>query len=344
MIYIIKKSKFLIITFVTISFFSLLMVYLLQKSINLDVNSDVLLSSDSITFKVGNSNNEENDYINLLNLDGKYTLIKNEIVSNYKAIFFNEELRKEPEIIKGRFFNKNDFLKDKKYIVLGKKLTNNIITKDGKDYYYLENDYYEVIGIMGDKKEEKAYDCYAYINLDSLLIEKDNEFIQGELSIDSKTKTREVYENLKQKYDKAGYIVKEQNENKSLIARMLELSATNTFSYMLEIVGILVINIILITEYWIKKRKIEIGVKRTVGSTKFRISINIIKELILISLFSYLVGYCLFLIVSYLIDGYFHFYLLTTVIVLIISIVIALIGSLVPIIIANKMEASEVIK
>lgn len=338
----IRSSSFLIIIFITISFFSAFIIYSLQKTINLQLGQDGFLSEEAITFEC--ECNEDSINTDLLSLKGNYTLIKEASgFSDYKAIFIKGKYNDKPEMIEGSFFKEEDFNKDNKYAVVGKNLLENVVNENEKKYYSIEGSYYEVIGVMGNSKEDTPYDNYVYVNLDSLL-EKDGSYLNGKFIIDGRLNSNNLFEEITEKYKDTSMSVKKVNRTSSLTEDIIKDNIASKTKYIIEIVCVLVINTFLITEYWIKDRDKEMGIRRVVGATKMEISFRILRELIIIGLISYLTGYLLFLGVTYIMDGYLHFYIETMIYVLLIVMTSSLLASFVPIIKANKMEPSEVIK
>lgn len=376
MIRLIKKSRFLIITFFVISFLSLIIIYTMQKGISMQMDNKEFLSDETISFNCSRDNgisdktseNADEDYSKdkndiasskssnhtnggdeniglsneLLNLDGDYILLREDDMRN-KALFFKGQLKDSPKMISGRFFEEDDFNKGEKCIVVGKDKASNIVNKDGEDMYFFEGDYYRVIGVIGDLKEKKLSDYQVFINLDSLL-RKNNSYIEGNYKIDAKTNTNKVYDNVKLVCNENSIKVKETENENNFIKQYINGYVSDTVKYVLEIVCVLVINIFLIAKYWINSRRREIGIKRTLGATRLRISSRILFELLSISIVSYSLGYMVFLIVSRVKDGYFHFYGATAISVLCITVISAILSCIIPIRNAVKMEPSEVIR
>ena len=339
------RSFLLVITFFAISLFSLLTIYTVEKSVNVKIGQDKFISDKAVKFNCKKNDPKKQIQISkiLLDLDNDYIVLKESNgVLDYKSLFFNTELKNEPEMLEGRFFDKKDFMCDKKYAVVGKNCLDNITEENGEKYYFIENDYYEVIGIMGNEKKETSYDDSIYVNLDSLLV-KDSCFLEGNFIIDGKNESDKLFNNIEKEYKKIG-IQASKIRNTGVLSDILKMEISETTKNIFEVVSILIINILLITKYWINKQKKEFGVRRINGSTKGRIALRIICKLLLISTISYLSGYVTFIIISYISDGYFCFYPLATSIVYLIAIISALVASIIPIVKANKMQISEVIK
>ena len=108
--------------------------------------------------------------------------------------------------------------------------------------------------------------------------------------------------------------------------------------------GSFILSTICVTEYWINKRKKEIGIKRAFGETKLRTFVSIITELLILCLISFGIGYILYLLVTFVREGYVHFYAKAMMLSFIVTIISALITAIAPIISVNKMEPSEVMR
>lgn len=340
MIRIVKKSKYIMVLFIIISFFSAASVYSSERSMKLYSNQNDFISDNAISLSINGDNGKLGK--SFLELDNDFVLLKNDQngIANY-GVFIKGEINKIPRMLKGRFFTESDFQENKKVCVIGKIFQDQIINRDGIDYFYYKNDYYEVIGVLGDQYQDTPDDCSFYYNLDL----KQGNSIDGEYYFDARENTEKIYSSLENNSNKDSV-----NLNKKILEKDKYYSeiASNTFAISIkdkvEILTIIILNVLLLTEFWIKSRTKEIGIKRAFGANKLRVSISIIGELIVLSSISFFIGYGLYLIISYLEERYLHFYAGTMIIVFVISIASALIASIVPILNANKIEPIEIIK
>ena len=71
-------------------------------------------------------------------------------------------------VIWGRSFQKSDFFAGKKVALIGRNRRNDCQTIDGKAYYAVQGELYEVIGILGIESPS-LLDNYLWINLDAML-------------------------------------------------------------------------------------------------------------------------------------------------------------------------------
>lgn len=339
---IIKKSVFLIIVFITISFFASYATYLIEQAVKSQKEICVLLSRDAKKFSL-NSGEEVQQDDSLLHLNSNYTLVKKGVnLEDFRAVFFKGKLNKKPPILTGRFFDESDFGKNKNLAVVGKVFQQVLIKEDGKEYYYDGKTKYEVIGVLGDSKMKTTEDYLIYINLDSIL-NKDGLSLKGDYYIDAGEKTSDILANIKQIYTNKQMDFKEEKEEESPLGNLL-FSENGNVKLVVQIVIIFILNTVCVTEHWIKNRKNEIGIKRAMGSTKLKISISILKELLLTSTISFILGYLVYIFVAYLQDGYIHYYFKSVIVSYVICIISVLITSLVPIYRANKMEPAEIMR
>ena len=96
--------------------------------------------------------------------------------------------------------------------------------------------------------------------------------------------------------------------------------------------------------YWIEKKKKEIGLKRAMGGTKRKVFWELVKEILIMSLSSFIIGDMLYILISYIKTGYIHMYIYSIFIVFGITLMLALLISLVVIKKINKMELAEIMR
>lgn len=340
----IKKNIYLIIIFIAISFFSATTVYLIQKDISINSFGNDFLTFDAVSFRIKTSGDEKLKN-HLTNINDNYVLLTAEDENKARRIYLKGKLKKVPPIIKGRFFNESDFDKGNKLIVIGKELQKNVEKKNGDDYYYYyNNDYYKVIGVMGDSKEESYYDTRIYINFD-YYIKKNTKAIADDLTIDAAADTKKIFSSIVLQYKNDGVTVENlPPKYESPLSDKLKKNYKESISDMIKVIALLIINILLITSYWIKNRTKEIAIKRSMGAARMRISIEMIFELSLTSILSFVAGYAVFLAVTYAADGYVHLYFATMICVFFITFLSGLISAVVPIIKAVKVQPVEMMR
>lgn len=340
-----KSNIFLSIIFIAMSFFLLFSIHSIEKSLKLQLDENVFLGDNSLNFTITCDNGEKVDN-KIISLDNQYVVMRDDL-GGYKqyAIYFKGKLNKEPKMIKGRFFYEDDFNKNNKLAVIGKNLKDEIIVKNGENYYYIENEYYKVIGIMGDRKEETSCDSSVYINLDSLIKDNTSFYLQGHYILQSKGENEEIFQDVKNIYENKNVIVREKiSENQSPISKILNKIDVYSIENIIKVIIVLILNISLTTIYWIKRKSRIIGIKRAMGATKNRISLEILKELSTVSIISFFIGYLSYLFITYIRDGYVKFYFVTMLAVLGITIITTLIAAGISIYNINKMEPSKIMR
>ncbi|MBE6051012.1 MAG: ABC transporter permease [Clostridium sp.] len=332
-----KRSKYLIFIFAVISFFTSSIVFSIEEGIKFITNTNSFISNSAITIEIRDKGNKFNK---ILTQKDNYMLMKNSKVEFEKyGLYIKGELKSTPDLLEGRFLNESDFIDGNKRVVLGKLLKDQIVVINNVSYFLYKNDYYEVVGILGDEFRNTPYDSAFYYTLDI------NSNMDGDYYLDANENTRSFYNNLKDNIAGENISIEEKLLEKD--KKILEIINQDFGEDILEnskVLIIILLNVVLITEFWIKKRTNEIGIRRTVGATKLKISISIILELIVTGCISFILGYILFLIISYFREGYLHFYFNTIIVVFIISIISSLIASLIPIYRINKLEISRIIK
>ena len=337
-----KSSVYLIITFIAVAYFSLSIISNIEESTIIQSEHNNFISKDSVYFQIDGENKNINKLISNIKLD--YILLKNSTFENKFGIMFKGTLKNSPKLLSGRFFKEDDFNCGKKYIVLGKELKSNIETRSGKDYYYINNEYYEVIGIMGDNKKPTSNDYDLFFNLDSLFF-NNSIVLSGNYYLDVNDKSKEIYYYIQglSKENNCNLVLKDIERDKKLLSEIIT-NKSFTIGYITKILLIFIINILLIMNYWIEKKKKEIGLKRAMGGTKRKVFWELVKEILIMSLSSFIIGDMLYILISYIKTGYIHMYIYSIFIVFGITLMLALLISLVVIKKINKMELAEIMR
>ena len=176
-------------------------------------------------------------------------------------------------------------------------------------------------------------------------MKKDSTIMTDDMTIDAAANTKKIFSNIVSQYKNDDITVNELPPRyESPLSDKLKNSYKEIVADMLKVIALLVINILLITSYWIKKRIKEIAIKRSMGATRVRISLEILLELSLTSILSFVAGYVIFLAVTYAADGYVHLYFATMICVFLITFFSGLISAIVPIIKAVKVQPAEMMR
>ena len=123
----IRENIYLLIIFITIAIFTSYSLDMLEETSEVIMNAHDFLSENSIYCSVKGAKDDV-DLSVLKELGDNYLLMIQEGYSSSYYIYFNTELEKEPQMLKGRFFNEEDFINNNsKYAVIGKNKIKDII-------------------------------------------------------------------------------------------------------------------------------------------------------------------------------------------------------------------------
>lgn len=224
------------------------------------------------------------------NQESKFLLLKEADNNIFGVYAINHQFT--PNIISGRSFSKEDFKNKTNTIIISNKLKNKCIKKDGDTYYKLDCNYFKVIGVFKQSDNPINPDADAYYNLASKnLISNDiiyNNYILGRFKIDAGNKTTGIVNKLN-----AYCTIKimRTNLDNGFIERLKKAISSQGISLfpIILIIFLIVLNSVNISSNWIENRKQEIFIRRLVGADNKKIAIMLLKDLLLIVTFSYLI-------------------------------------------------------
>jgi len=284
------------------------------------------------------------DYIN--ENSNSFILYKENIMNKGKALYFkNAEFK--PNLINGRGFTESDFKNNTNTIMISSDVQDNVIKKNGKKYFAVENDLYEVIGVYQKSTNKINIDSNYYYNmLASNNLDQNSNLLIGLYQLDGFDSTLSLLMNM------TILLPIEIHENQTVntffekLEKALSTQAINVFPILLIIVMVL-LNTSGITINWIEKRKKEIAIRRLCGATKFEIKKMLIKEYILLTSGCFIVGLSLAYIISkvslWIFIG-FDFSLLTIIMAFIFTLLIGLASSLILITFYDKNEVNGLMR
>ena len=325
-----NKSKYIVILFIVISFFSEYYIYSFQNSMNMKVKRNEFLSKQTVDLNIN-----DNIKINQIIKNKENLILMQDYEKGNCGIYIQGDKKIEIPLIEGRFIQAKDSSMDKMYAVVGKSVVEGITEKNGKKYYYYKNEYYEVIGILGDNKKDTSYDCDVYYTLNKQSIISKTVYLDaGDKSHDMAVDIQKNNNSVKEEVTN-----KEENMQKFIIEQGCLLISQRG-----KIVGIIMLNVVLIVYFWMGSRMKEIGIRRVLGASKLKITKYILSKLFIITTVSFIIGYLLYLFVTYLIYGFICFYIESLLAVYLITILIGAISCIIPIIKFNKIDLSQSIK
>jgi putative ABC transport system permease protein len=291
--------------------------------------------------------------LNIIRNMNDFTVFKNNLSSGPftgKAIL-TDEINDNGQIVKdGRFFTSDDFKSNEGVAVVGEDAYKKTYKKNGITYFPYENSEYRVIGILGFKNRQSVYDSQFYINLNCLIMNSPLDFIGNNIILDSKNnadlKFNEFINKLKNDSNAIEYNFGEDKRIKNPLLNYIKDSYI-FIGLVIAIVVCLVLNTFSVTLHWIDSRKKEIGIRKALGGTNFKIASLILVEYQTVSLLAFVAGLIVYIVVIKtnilkLFNG--DIYLNTAIITFLLLSLIGLITSIVPIRKSMRIQPSEVMK
>lgn len=291
--------------------------------------------------------------LNIIRSMNDFTVFKNNLsVGPFtgKAIL-TDEINDNSQMVKeGRFFTSDDFKNNEGVAVVGEEAYKKTYKKNGITYFPYENNEYRVIGILGFKNRQSVYDTQFYINLNYLIMNSPLNFIGSNVVLDSKNnldlKFNEFINKLKNDSNTIEYNFGEDKRIKNPLINYIKDSYI-FIALVVIIVVCLVLNTFSVTLHWIDSKKKEIGIRKALGGTNFKIASLILVEYQRIALLAFIAGLIVYIVIIKtnilkLFNG--DIYLNTTISTFLLLSLIGLITSIVPIRKAMKIQPSEVMK
>lgn len=355
--YLIQNSIHIITVFITTAIMVVLCLSNFIKAYSMVDDPNDLLSNSYVEFSVVSaakiSSNLDSEIKNLLAFtnyinesSNSFILYKENILTKGKALYFkNAEFK--PNLKDGRGFTESDFKNNTNTIMISSEIQGDVIEKDGKKYYTVENDLYEVIGIYQKSKNKINIDSNYYYNmLASNNLDQNSNILNGLYQLDGFDNTSEQLINITKLLPIEIHGNQTVNSFSERLEKALSTQAINVFPILLIIVMVL-LNTTGITINWIEKRKKEIAIRRLCGSTKFQIKKMLIKEYLLLTTGCFVVGLSIAYIISkvslWIFIG-FDFSLITIIIAFIFTLLIGLSSSLILMTFYDKNEVNGLMR
>ncbi|MFD1737524.1 ABC transporter permease [Bacillus salitolerans] len=283
-----KIEDIIFIVFLIVSCLILLIIGLYSiKQSEMDKLSNDFYSKNSIHLLVNekkyNLFDEVEQYLN----NHEFILFKEHISSNpnLKGVYSNGDID-IPPLIKGTFFEKEDYERERKVAVIGRDVKE-IVVKNNKSFIYFNNIPYEIIGVMGGPFKSKL-DYSIYINLTTLPKSTSTNVLYV---IDGSRKTKHTVQKFLIKENKK--IVELDIERKGSSVIINENISGNLLNFLFLL--ILLCSNILSFSFWIYKKRLLISVQYLIGLNLLFIFFILAKNYLLMLIFSFGVGFLLFI-------------------------------------------------
>lgn len=205
-------------------------------------------------------------------------------MKNTKKIFFNNRFANIP-MLEGRFFNKNDFKEDNLVAVIGKNHKDQLISREGEHYIYIDNQQFKVIGVMGIN-EATNFDSYIFINgLTEVSSEGESIFTFDFFSSNGEEAINGIVNALAQNKDIETQIISVQNASFSNFLPQILYAR-----WFILILFCDLLCIILVSLEWRNARKREVNIYRLVGAKPLDIVVSIISKYYLLAFSSLIIS------------------------------------------------------
>ena len=189
-----------------------------------------------------------------------------------RAVYINGNVPR-PEMIEGRFFTEEEMEKGEKVAVLGALCRRNVTEENGEEYYVTGGVRYRVVGYIGRKDEVTDLDNMVWLNMGAYFSKAS---AIGRFAVDtgSEAQTAEVISNLLEKLPE---------ENRDSAAEIIHERKLRSISFFTQriyvyIVIAIIINIAIVSVYYIDKRIYTIAVKKLAGASFVRLAGEIAAE------------------------------------------------------------------
>jgi ABC-type antimicrobial peptide transport system permease subunit len=277
----------LVSMYAIVSLFALMFINLLMSAANEDMYYNEFYSQYMRKFSINYGKGETLPYNELGSDYALYFDVSETSDRDYdsiRAVYFNGNAA-VPNMLEGRFFTKDEMENGAAVAVLANLCKRNVTSENGKDYYMSGNKKYEVVGYMGREDEVTDLDNMVWLNMGAYF-EKATAY--GRFAIDggSEVNTDKVADALfsrlsDEALEQAGEIIHERK------IRSISYFTRRIYNY---VILALLINIAIVSIYYIDKKTYIIAVKKLIGASFGRISAEIISEYVSFASIGVVVG------------------------------------------------------
>lgn len=291
----------IVLIFSFISCFIIMFSNIINSGISTDMNYNEFFTVNIKQINVSSleiyTQNLKFDYKNLGN---NYVIYKNILeykdqeIDSVRAVYIKGDV-KTPNIVKGRFFTEEDFESIKPMAVVGSLIAaRSVKIINGKETFTYAGVNYEVIGYMGIKGSSDL-DSIAWVNMDVYL---QNATYTGLYSIDGNN-----MEDVDAAFNTFTVQFNERVTKQEVFLNPVIYEGTvkslNFYSQDVYLIAFImfVLNILIITIYYIDKNEYKISVKKLCGALKSNIFKEITFKFIILATVGFILGITFFKII-----------------------------------------------
>lgn len=306
--HIFNKSIFLIIFYVSVSIVSCIGFSKILNSYNFSLENFNMTSANGARITIY-SDNENKNNINIRYLEQflksqseDILLYKDDETSFGKGIYISGNVNYPLNINKGRFFNEDDFTKNTNSLLIEESVDNDNYIKD---YFYHENNQYNIIGVFSNRDKGATKTVQYYYNL--FAQNNLNEDINGTYILNAGEHTEKIlnkfisYINNLDNDLEIVNIEKIQTSKKDILKESIYKEPLIIYSIIICIL-LLVLNTFSSTSRWLYYKRKEIYIRKLVGATDYQIKLRLLIEYLIVILFSCILGIVVSVLVVKFID------------------------------------------
>lgn len=247
-----------------------------DNQLNIKISRE-FYSNNAVTFFVAGSDRNDIEYI-MKNMN-KGDILYGEIDGYCRGVYVKDNTNTFP-LTDGRSFQYTDYFTNKKLALVGRNLRNECKIINGKCYYIIQNEPYEVIGTLGIESSS-LLDNYLWINLDAML---DKFSSDGFYVLGGSKKCGDILNDASLKN-----IVSEVEAEEVGIKAMYRERNSGLIIFVLLLVCFLICVSICIS-YWLEGQKYVMSVKKLCGISNLNIFFDLWKDFITTCSLSYFCG------------------------------------------------------
>lgn len=340
-----SSSIFLLTIFTSIVIFSCYLSTSIESVVKDQKLINHFMGDDSISFIITPAESATSWPQSLFDLPDDSIISKQlDDSGNLVGLYSTSDIKVEIEMREGRFFTKDDLVTREKIVVIGEELVEKTIKLEGKQYFPIGNENYEVIGILKNRRQDDWLGYRSYVNLMSLY-DNINLLWVGNFGIDAGDSTDSVFLTLREAIEGEGFEVIQSSKEliQSPIERIMNDGKFTIFMF-LFILFIFILNTISVTSYWIDYKTKEIGVKKGWGANNIHIAFDLLKDLLKITMISFVLGTLLYMLLSFAINQTIIIYFNSLFFSFFIIILSSILTTVIPIIKASKIQPIEMLR
>lgn len=213
---------------------------------------------------------------------------------NINAIYFGGQAKQTLPMLNGKFLTSKNIDKKENVAVVGKALENICYEKEGEKFIDIYNETYKVVGTTGFENASSYWDRDVFIPITSKAVTKyplKSELMRFKLTSAEGTQADDIESitNNLNKLSEFNVTCTELDNSKSILSNiiyenqgMIDLIVfTGLFS---------IVNLIVLSSYWVKDREKEIGIRKALGINNLQISIMLVLEFLMIAILAALLA------------------------------------------------------